>query len=73
MGYTPTQIYDHIKNSFLLAWDISCEVTKTKEDIKVVNNHNEIVQVYYKIKNTVDTLITLNQIITDDEIIRQVI
>ena len=66
MGYNPTQMYDHIKNNFLLARDITRKVTKTKEDFKVAYKPNEIVQTYYnKIKMVVDTSITLNHSVTN--------
>ena len=71
VGYIPTQLYDHIKDNFLLPRDIACEVTKTKEDSKVAYTFNKIVQTYYgKVKIIVDTLSTLNQTVTDDEIMR---
>lgn len=73
VGYTPTQMYDHTKDNFLLPRDIAREVNKPKEDFKVVYNPNKIVQTYYKkIKMTIDTLITLNQTVTNGEIMRHV-
>ena len=48
VGYSPKEIYTHNKDNFLFSCDISCENTKTKVDLKVAYDTDNIVQVYYK-------------------------
>ena len=69
IGYTVMEICTHTKDNFLLPWDISWEITKTKVDLKVAYNSNEIVHVYQK-KMYVSklTLTALGDPITDVEI-----
>ena len=43
IGYTSIEIYDHIKDNFLLPSDQSREITKTRVDLKVAYDPNEIV------------------------------
>ena len=64
-------IYTHIKTNFLFPRDISREVTKTRNDLNVAYDLDEIVQVYYKsLKNSKLTLAALGDPITDVEIMR---
>ena len=48
IGHTPIEIYDHIKANFLLPRDVSREITKTRKDLRVGYNPDEIPQIYYK-------------------------
>ena len=71
IGYSPMQIYTHIKTNFLLPRDISWEITKTRADLKVPYNPAEIVQVYYKsLQNSKLTLAALGDPVTNVEIMR---
>ena len=42
IGYTPLEIYKHIKSNFLLPRDISMEITKTRKDLRVGYDPDEI-------------------------------
>ena len=42
IGYTPLEIYEHIKSNFLLPRDVSREITKTRKDLQVGYNPDEI-------------------------------
>ena len=53
IGFTPIEIYQHIKTNFLLPKDVSKEITKTRHDLRVAYNLDKIVQIYYKKLNTV--------------------
>ncbi|OEU09765.1 hypothetical protein FRACYDRAFT_248024 [Fragilariopsis cylindrus CCMP1102] len=71
IGYSPMQIYTHIKTNFLLPRDISREITKTRSDLKVAYNPDDIVQIYYKsIQTSKLTLAALGDPITEVEIMR---
>ena len=71
IGHTVIEIYNHIKDNFLLPRDISQEITKTKTDLKVAYDPDDIVQVYYnKLQNSKLTLAALADPITDVELIR---
>ena len=70
-GYSPMQIYTHIKTNFLLPRDVSQEITKTRADLKVAYNPDKIVQVYYKsLQNSKLTLAALGDPVTDVKIMR---
>ena len=68
IDYSPMAIYTHIKTDFLLPRDISQEITKTKADLKVAYDPNEIVQVFYKkLQNSKLTLAALGDHVTNVE------
>ena len=48
ISYSPIEVYTYIKTHFLLPRDISQEITKTKTDLKVAYDPDNIIQVYYK-------------------------
>ena len=48
IGYTLIEIYEHIKTNFLLPRDLSREITKTRKDLRVAYDPDEIVQIYNK-------------------------
>ena len=65
------EIYTHIKDNFLLPCNISQEITKTKEDLKVPYDTNDIVQMCYKkVHVSKLTLTALGDLVTDVEIMR---
>ena len=65
------KIYTHIKDNFLLPRDVSREITKTRSDLKVAYNPDDIVQVYYKsLQNSKLTLAALGDPVTEVEIMR---
>ena len=59
IDYSPMEIYTHIKTLFLLPSDISREITKTKIDLKVAYDPDDIAQVYYKMRTSQLTLAAL--------------
>ena len=68
---TAMQIYTHIKDNFLLPRDVSREITKTRSDLKVAYNPDDIVQVYYKsLQNSKLSLAALGDPVADEEIMR---
>ena len=71
IGFTPIKIYEHIKINFLLPRDVSREITKTRQDLRVAYNPDEIVQIYYKKLNTATlTIAALGDPVVDVEIMR---
>ena len=46
--YTPIEIYDHIKSKFFLPRDISRETTKTRSNLRVAYDPDEIVRISWK-------------------------
>ena len=71
IGYSAIQIYNHIKDRFLLPRDLSWEITKTKTDLKVSYYPNNIVQVYYKkLSTSMLNLAALGDLVTEVEIMR---
>ena len=42
IGYTPLEIYEHVKTNFLLPRDVSRKFTKTRQDIRVGYDPDEI-------------------------------
>ena len=71
IGYSPMEIYTHITTHFLLPRDISREITKTKSNLKVAYDLDEIVQVFYKkLQNSKLTLAALGDPVTDVEVLQ---
>ena len=71
IGHTAIEIYNHIKDKFLLPRDLSREITKTKTNLKIAYNLDDIVQNYYKKLNTTElTLAALGSPVTEVEIMR---
>ena len=52
IGHTPIEIYDHIKANFFLPRDVSREITKTRKDLRVGYNPNEIPHTLCKYKQS---------------------
>ena len=44
IGQTPLEIYEHIKINFLLPRDVLQKITKTRQDLRVAYDPDEIVQ-----------------------------
>ena len=42
VGYTPIEIYDHIKTNLLLPRDVSIKIAKTRINLKVAYDQDEI-------------------------------
>ena len=42
IGYTPLEIYEHVKINFLFPRDVSREITKTRQDLRVGYDLDEI-------------------------------
>ena len=71
IGYTPIEIYDHIKSNFLLPRDVSREITKTRKDLRVGYDPDEIPQIdYKKLQSAMLTLAALGDPVMDVEIMR---
>ena len=71
IGYTLIEIYDYIKTNFLLPRDVSIEITKTRSDLRVAYDPDEIIQIYYKKLGTAMlTLVELGDPVMDVEIMR---
>lgn len=71
IGHTPIEIYDHIKANFLLPRDVSREITKTRKDLRVGYNPDEIPQIYYKkLQTAMLTLAALGDPVMDGDIMR---
>ena len=71
IGYSPMAICTHIKTSFFLPRHISQEITKTKVDLKVAYNPDEIEQVFYKkLQNSKLTLVALGDPVTEMELMQ---
>ena len=69
IGYTPIEIYDHIKSNFLSPQDVSREITKTRKDLRVGYDPDEIPQIYYKkLQSAMLTLAALGDPVMDAEI-----
>ena len=67
VGFTAIQIYDHILSIFLLPRYFACDITKTRDNLKIAYNPNEIVQIYYKhIQVSVSTLTAFNQTVNEE-------
>ena len=48
IGHTPLKIYEHVKTKFPLPRDVSQEITKTRQVLRVAYDPDKIVQIYYK-------------------------
>ena len=71
IGYTLIEIYGHIKTNLLLPRDISRKITKTRSDLTVTYDPDEIIQIYYKkLGTTMLTLVALGNPVVDVEIMR---
>ena len=42
IGFTPLEIYKHVKTNFLLPRDVSREITETRQDLRVGYDPDEI-------------------------------
>ena len=71
IGHTLIEIYDHNKLNFLLPRDVSREITKTRKDLRVGYNPDEIPQIYYKkLQSAMLTLAALGDPVMDAEIMQ---
>ena len=71
IGYTPMEIYTHIKTNFLLAVDTDREILKTRLLLKAPYDPDHIPQRYYKvISGARILLIALGETVSDEEVKR---
>ena len=71
IGYTPMEIYTHIKTNFLLAVDTDQEILKTRLLLKAPYDPDHIPQRYYKVISDARILLTaLGETVSDEEVKR---